>query len=130
MDKEDCFTDTLLHGPEVYSIVGASFEVLKALGPGLHEKPYENALVVELGLRGHRLEQQKSFPISYKGVDVGVFVPDLIVDQVVIVDTKSIDRITSIEIGQMIHCLRIAGLRVGLIINFRNAKLQWQRVIL
>lgn len=124
------FTNQLLHGPLVYSIVGASFEVLKALKPGLHEKPYENALVVELRLRRHTLDQQRRFEIRYKGEYVGEFIPDLIVDDVVIVDTKVINQITNLERGQMLNYLRITGLRVGVIINFRRFKLEWERIIL
>ena len=61
---------------------------------------------------------------------VGEFVPDLIVDSSVIVDTKVIDRITDIERGQMLNYLRITKLRVGLILNFKNPKLEWERIVL
>jgi GxxExxY protein len=63
---------------EVYVIVGAAIEVLNGIGHGLIEKPYENALVVEFKLRDIRLHQQARFPVHYKGVQVGEFVPDLI----------------------------------------------------
>ncbi len=105
-------------------------EVLNILGHGLHEKPYENALVVEFGLKGISHEQQKRFRVDYKAVQVGEFVPDLIAGQAVIVDTKVIDRITDLERGQMLNYLRITGLKVGLIVNFKRAKLEWERVIL
>jgi len=113
-----------------HQIIGAAFEVVNDLGHGLHEKPYENALVVELGLRELSIDQQLVFDINYTGVSVGTFVPDLIVENEVVVDTKVIDRITDHERGQMLNYLRITGLRVGLIINFKNSKLQWDRVIL
>lgn len=105
-------------------------EVLNTLGHGLHEKPYENALVVEFGLKGIPSEQQKRFQVDYKTVMVGEFVPDLIAGQAVVVDTKVIDHITDLERGQMLNYLRITGLKVGLIINFKRAKLDWERVIL
>ena len=104
--------------------------VLKALGHGFHEKPYERAMVMELRLRGHTIDSQRRFEILYKGQNVGEFVPDLIVDDAVIVDTKVIDRITNLERGQMLNYLRITGLRVGLILNFHKAKLEWERVVL
>lgn len=129
-NTHESFSDALLHGELVYSIVGAAFEVLKGLRHGLHEKPYENAMVVELRLRGHVLDQQRRFEVAYKGEHVGEFVPDLIVDDAVIVDTKVIDRITNLERGQMLNYLRITGLHVGLIINFHKAKLEWERVVL
>ncbi len=124
------FRDKLMHGDLVFAIVNAAFEVVNTMGHGLHEKPYENALVVEVGLRRILVDQQMNFPINYKGVQVGLFVPDVIVDRKVIVDTKTIDNIGDVEIGQMLNYLRITGLRVGLIINFKNARLRWERVIL
>ena len=120
----------LLHGDLVYSIVGCSIEVLRGIGHGLHEHPYENALVVEFRLRGLRCDQQRRFPVMYKGEMVSEFVPDLLVEDAVIVDTKVIDRITDHERGQMLNYLRITGLRVGLVVNFRRPKLEWERIIL
>ncbi len=106
-------------------IIGASFEVINELGHGLHEKPYENALVHELDF-----EQQKTHEINYKGKCVGTFIPDLIFGNEVVVDTKVIDQITDHERGQMINYLRVTKLKVGLIINFKHAKLHWERVVL
>ena len=104
-------------------------EVLNGLGAGLNEKPYENALVVEFGLGGISFEQQPRFPVDYKGIRVGEFVPDLIAGAAVVVDAKVIERITDIERGQMLNYLRITGLKVGLIINFKRPKLEWERII-
>jgi GxxExxY protein len=120
----------LLHKEEVFQIVGAVIDVLNHLGHGFHEKPYENALVVEFGLRKIPCWQQKSFALSYKGCKVGEFIPDLIVFDSVIVDTKTIDRITDLERGQMLNYLRITKLRVGVILNFQKAKLEWERLVL
>lgn len=118
------------HAQLTFAIIGCAMEVLNMLGHGLHEKPDENALVVEFGLKGISCDQQKRFQIDYKRVMVGEFVPDLIAGQVVIVDTKVIERITDLERGQVLNCLRITGLKVGLIVNFKRAKLEWERVIL
>jgi GxxExxY protein len=120
----------LPEGLVTHAIIGAAFDVLNVIGHGLHEKPYENALVVELGLRGLGIEQQRQFPVIYKEVRVGEFIPDLIIDSAVIVDAKVIDRITDFERGQMLNYLRITGLKVGLIINFKKPKLEWERVVL
>jgi GxxExxY protein len=86
--------ETLLFKHEVFQIVGCAIEVLNTLGHGLVEKPYENALVVELGLRKIPFRQQPSFNVLYKGQPVGLFIPDLIAFDSVVVDTKVIDRIT------------------------------------
>jgi GxxExxY protein len=123
-------TDIVLLREEAFRIVGAAFEVLNMLGHGLHEKPYENALVVEFSLAKIPFEQQRRFPVIYKTVQVSEYVPDLIAFGTVIVDPKVIDRITDHERGQMLNYLRITGLKVGLILNFKRAKLEWERIVL
>ncbi|HEX7859692.1 MAG TPA: GxxExxY protein [Verrucomicrobiae bacterium] len=115
---------------EVYSIVGSAIEVLNGLGHGLVEKPYENALIVEFRSRAIPYKQQPGFDVLYKGQRVGLFVPDLIVFDKVVVDTKVIDQITDFERGQMLNYLRITKMRVGVILNFKHAKLEWERVVL
>jgi len=92
-------------------------EVLNTLGHGLLEKPYENALVVEFDLRGIPFCQQRHFDVVYKGVKIGEYVPDLIVFDRVVVDTKVLDRITDHELGQVLNYLEICRLKVGLILN-------------
>jgi GxxExxY protein len=121
---------SLPHAALVYAIVGSAFEVMKEVGHGLHEKPCENALVVEFGLRKLALEQQRPFDISYKGVRVGQYIPDLLVGNAVVVDAKVIDRITNVERGQMLNYLRITKLKVGVILNFHRPKLEWERIVL
>ena len=130
MDTNGHEAEPLLHKELVYSIVGGAMEVLNGLGHGLHEKPYDNALVVEFRLKGLPVDQQRRFPILYKAESVGEYVPDLLVDAAVVVDAKVIDRITDLERGQMLNYLRITKLRVGLILNFRRPKLEWERVVL
>ena len=119
----------LIHKKEVFEVVGCAMEVLNELGHGLLEKPYENALVVEFGLKNIPVEQQARHEIMYKGVQVGEYVPDLITHGKLVVDTKVIGRITNHELGQMMNYLKITGLRVGLILNFKNSKLEWKRVV-
>lgn len=104
-------------------------EVINTLGHGFHEKVYENALVVEFGLQDIPVSQQPPFPIIYKTVDVGLYIPDLICFAAVVVDTKTIDRITDHELGKMLNYLKVTGLQVGLIINFKYAKLEFKRVV-
>lgn len=119
----------ILFRTEVYAIVGAALEVLRELGHGIHEKPYERALAVELHLRNLPYEQQRPFDIFYKTVKVGQFTPDLVVLGNIIVDTKVIDKISNHERGQMLNYLRITRLPVGVILNFRYAKLEWERLV-
>lgn len=114
---------------ETEAIIGCAFEVLNELGHRLLEKPYENALVVEFGLRGIRCEQQRRYDVFYKTVKVGEYVPDLIAFGAVVVDAKVIERITDHELGQMLNYLKITGHAVGLILNFRRPRLEWKRVV-
>lgn len=120
----------LLDGDLVYRVVGCCFEVMKEMGHGLHEKPYENALVIAFDDAGLPVNQQEIYPITFREQKVGEYIPDLIVDSAIVVDTKVVDRIGDHERGQMLNYLRITGLRVGLIVNFKHAKLEWQRVVL
>ena len=126
----DTNEDKLLLKQEVFQIVGSAIEVLNTLGNGLIEKPYEKALVVEFGLRKIPFRQQPSFDLLYKRHKIGLFVPDLIAFDYVVVDTKVIDRITDHERGLRLNYLRITNLRVGVILNFKRAKLEWERIVL
>ena len=109
----DTNNEKLLSRGEVFQIVGCAIEVLNTLGHGIVEKPYENALVVEFGLRRIPFRQQPAFDVLYKGQKVGLFIPDLIAFDSVVVDTKVIDRISDDERGLMLNYLRITHLRVG-----------------
>ena len=122
--------EVLLLKAEVFQIVGCAIEILNTLGHGLLEKPCENALVVEFGLRKIPSRRQPSFDVLYKGHKVGVFVPDLVAFDSVVVDTKVIERITDHERGLMLNYLHITGLRVGVILNFKHRKLEWERIAL
>ncbi|NQT40483.1 MAG: GxxExxY protein [Planctomycetes bacterium] len=122
--------NNLEYKDEVYAITGCAMEVLNALGHGLLEKPYENALVVEMKLRNIPFVQQPRFDVEYKGEKVGLYIPDLIVYDQVVVDAKVIDAITDHETGQMLNYLKITKLSVGLVLNFKYAKLQWKRFVL
>ena len=115
---------------ETERIIGFAFEVLNEVGHGLNEKIYENSLTVRFKLDGIAFDQQRRFPVLFRGVEVGEFIPDLIAFGLVIVDTKVIDRITDHERGQMLNYLRITKLKVGLILNFKHARLEWERVVL
>jgi GxxExxY protein len=126
----DTNSGKLLAKEEVFQIVSCAIEVLNALGHGLVEKPYENALTVEFGLRNVPFRQQPLFDVLYKEHKVGLFIPDLIAFDAIVVDTKVIDRITDHERGLMLNYLRITNLRVGVILNFKHAKLEWERIVL
>jgi len=121
-------TDLICH-EESGSLISCAYAVINEIGHGYHEKPYENALVVEFLHRGIPFLQQPRYPILYRGVNVSDFIPDLVAYDKVIVDTKVIPRITDHEIGHMINYLRVTGLQLGLILNFKHSKLEFRRVV-
>src|SRR5207247_9355330 len=110
-------------------IIGAAMAVLNQLKPGLDEKLYENALVIELVARGHTVEQQREYPVHYRGHFIGKLVPDLIVDGKVIADPKVVSAFNDTHIAQMIGYLNITGLEVALLLNFKESTLTWKRVV-
>jgi GxxExxY protein len=110
-------------------IIGAAIKVLNELGPGLDEKLYERALVIELRKQGHRIEQQQSFPVYYAEELVGTLVPDTIIDDLVIADPKVVEVFNDSHVRQMIGYLAITKLKLALLLNFKYTKLQWKRVV-
>ncbi len=119
----------MLHEKITEDIIGAAMAVLNELRPGLDEKFYENALVIELQERGHTMEQQREYPVRYRGHFIGKLIPDLIVDGKVITDPKVVTAFNDTHFAQMLGYLNITGLEVALLLNFKNAKLEWKRVV-
>jgi GxxExxY protein len=120
---------TLLHEELSHSIIGAAMAVVNELKPGLDEKLYERALVLELLARGHRITQQKEFDVYFRETKIGALVPDLIVDDLVIADTKVVTTFCDAHIAKMIGYLTITNLQLALLLNFKYDKLQWKRVV-
>jgi len=110
-------------------IIGAAMSVLNELRPGLDEKLYENALVIELTSRGHIVDQQREFAVHYHSHFIGKLVPDLIVDNAVLVDAKVVSGFSESHTAQMLGYLNITGLEVALLLNFQQTKLDWKRVV-
>lgn len=119
----------MLHEKITEDIIGSAMAVLNELRPGLDEKLYENALVLELRSRGHTVDQQKEFPVFYRGHFLGKLVPDLIVDDKVIADPKVATAFNETHLAQMLGYLNITGLEIALLLNFKHAKLDWKRVV-
>ena len=119
----------LIHKVLSESIIGAAMTVLNTLKPGLDEKLHERALVIELRKRGHKIDQQRQFPVYYDGIEIGTLIPDLIVDDAVIADPKVATAFNDTDIAQMIGYLNITGLKLALLLNFKNAKLSWKRIV-
>ena len=122
-------SEELIHKELSEALIGAAMKVLNTLKPGLDEKLYERALVIELRKQAHKVEQQRQFPVHYEGEHIGTLVPDLIVDELVIADTKVVTAFTDTFTAQMIGYLNITGLKLALLLNFKNAKLEWKRIV-
>lgn len=100
-------------------VLGAAIEVHRVLGPGLLESVYEECLAVELGLREVAFERQKGISLEYKGHSVGSSLRiDLLVENAVVVELKTVDELAPIHEAQLLTYLRLTGCRVGLLINF------------
>jgi GxxExxY protein len=92
-------------------------------------RDYERAMIIELKRRGHTLSIQRGFPVFYRGELIGNLIPDLIVDDSVIIDPKVVACFTDTHVAQMLGYLNITGLDLALLLNFKNARLEWKRVL-
>jgi GxxExxY protein len=119
----------MIHEELSGKIIGAAIAVLNELKPGLDEKLYERAMIIELRHRGHRVSVQSAFPVAYRGELIGNLIPDLIVDDTVIVDPKVVACFTDTHVAQMIGYLNITQLDLALLLNFKNTRLEWKRVL-
>ncbi len=122
-------TGKLIHQELSEAIIGSAMTVLNALKPGLSEKAYERALAIELTKRGHRVEQQRRFDVFYEGQIVDTLIPDLIVDELVIVDPKIAETFIDTHLAQMMGYLAITNLQLAILLNFKHSTLTWKRVV-
>ncbi len=113
-----------------YEIIGCAMTVQNELGFGLREKPYENALAIELRENGFEAIQQQPFPILYKNQPVGDCIPDITLPNLnILLEIKALDSISEKETAQMLNYLRIANYKIGLVINF-GSKVECKRLVL
>jgi GxxExxY protein len=113
-----------------YEINGAVFEVQKVLGPGFLEKVYENALLTELKQRGLKVESQVPIKVHYKENIVGEYIADLLVEEKVIVELKTSEKIEKIHEAQLLNYLKATSVQIGLLINFKHQKADIKRMVL
>jgi len=116
------------HSPEpidkvTEAVIGAAIEVHRTLGPGFLESIYEEALCVELSLRGVKFARQAPVGVDYKGRRIGESRLDLLVEGSVVVELKTVDALAQIHTAQVISYLKATGCRIGLIINFNVKRL-------
>ncbi len=99
------------------------------LGSGFLEKVYENAMMVLLEKEFIKAEQQKEIAIDYYGKNIGNYIADILVDEKVIIELKTVDKLTDIHSAQIINYLKATRVKIGLLINFKNSKLEYKRFI-
>ena len=107
-----------------HEVIGAAIEVHRILGPGFLESMYEEALCVELKLRGIPFQRQVPVPVSYKGVAIGQSRLDLLVREKLIVEIKTVEALAPIHTAQAISYLKATGHQLAILINFNAAVLK------
>jgi len=113
-----------------YLINGAIYEVNRELGVGFLEKVYENALLIELNEKGLKSENQAPIKVKYKGKDVGEYFADIMVEDQVIIELKSVESLQKIHEAQLLNYLKATGYKIGLLVNFTHPKAEIRRFVL
>jgi GxxExxY protein len=115
--------------PLTEQVLGAVFEASNTLGAGFLEKVYERALLRELALRGLRTAAQASFAVEYKGLPVGEYFADILVEDALVVELKCVERLANEHTAQCLNYLRASGRTVCLLVNFQKPKVEWKRIV-
>ena len=113
-----------------YLINGAIFEVNRLLGNGFLEKVYENALLIELRKRELDCQGQVPIQVTYKGVAVGEYFADIVVNNQVILELKAVQSLQKIHEAQILNYLKATNFKIGMLVNFTHPKAQIKRFIL
>jgi len=113
-----------------YKIMGAIFEVHKRLGPGFLESVYEKALIEELSGREMKVETEKIIDLTYKAKKIGVHRLDLVVDDKVVVELKTVERFSIHHKAQLTSYLKASGYKLGILVNFSKGKAEYRRVLI
>jgi GxxExxY protein len=110
-------------------VLSVVLEVSNTLGAGLLEMVYEWALVTELQLRGIRARAQASCPIIRNGRPEGEYIADILVEDMLAIELKCVDRLTNEDTAQCLNCLRATGLSVCLLVSFQSPKVEWKSIV-
>jgi GxxExxY protein len=111
------------------TVLGAIFEVANTLGAGFLEKVYQRALLKELGIRGLQTVSQASFPVMYKGECVGEYFADILVENVLLVELKCVERLANEHTAQCLNYLRASCRTLCLLVNFQKPTVEWKRIV-
>ena len=133
-DEKDLTIRTIQEDKELpYSeltgkILGCCFEVMKELGPGFLERVYKNALLMAMRQKGLQVEVERSYNVIFRGKIIDRYLADLVVNDTVIVELKCCENLIGEHQAQLFNYLKVSGLPVGLLVNFRRRKLDWKRL--
>ena len=111
-------------------VLGACFEVSNTLGVGFLESVYHKALLVEMDTINIKFNSQPKMEVKYKRVIVGDFIPDIIVEDKIILELKVAQSISNEMISQLMNYLKAGGIKLGYVINFGKSKLEWKRIVM
>ena len=111
-------------------IIGCAYKVMNELGVGFLEKVYENALAHEVGKLGLKVEQQKKIQVFYDKVEVGKYEPDLLIEDSVIVELKTVKTLEDVHKAQCLNYLKATGFKICLLMNFGNSRVEIKRIAL
>jgi GxxExxY protein len=129
MNTDNLADGTYPHQELTQAIIGAAFDVHGELGGGFLEKVYENAMCIELRSRGIAVAQQAEMEVAYKGQNVGQYYADLLVDQAVICELKATNSLSAAHQAQLLNYLKATGIKVGLLLNFGQKRVDVKRMV-
>jgi GxxExxY protein len=109
-------------------ILGCCFDVMKELGPGFLERVYKNALLIAMRQKGLEVEVEQPYEVIFRGKVIGQYNADLVINKTVIVELKCCDALIREHQAQLFNYLKVSGLPIGLLVNFRRRKLEWKRL--
>jgi len=111
------------------AIIGAAFAVCRGLGHGFLEAVYKNSLCLELAAAGLSVTKERSFPVMYRGEQVGRYLADMVVNDCVIVELKAVEALSNAHGAQVLNYLKASGLPVGILLNYGKPRVEVRRII-
>jgi GxxExxY protein len=126
---QEVFMESFIHKELSYKVLGMAYAVHNILGPGLLESAYQKAMCVELRQAGIPYKREQVFPLEYKGEDIGTYKADIVVDDKIILELKSVEELYPWMEAQLINYLKVSGIPVGYLINFRDRQVEWKRCV-
>ena len=121
--------EELIHKELVYEVVGCAMKVHRELGYGFLEKVYENSMMVLLNKNNIKAKQQFPVSVHFENVVVGEYFADFMIEDKILVELKTVEKITDVHFAQVLNYLKATGIKLGLLINFGPRKLEYERII-